>query len=63
MPRLRCVLAGDRELALLYVASVIVAFVVLRIVGWGIMEAARRAGTLKGTTLRLAVRNIHGPAR
>ena len=54
-------LAGDRELALLYVASVVVAFVVLRIVGWGIMEAAKRAGTLRGTTLRLAIRNIHRP--
>ena len=54
-------LAGDRELALLYVASVVVAFVVLKVVGWGIMQAASRAGSIKGTTLRLAIRNIHRP--
>lgn len=58
---LAVVAAGDRRLALLYVGAVIAAFVVLRLVAWLIMWAARRAGTIRGTTLRLAVRNIHRP--
>ncbi len=54
-------LAGDRELALFYVGAVIAAFVVLRVVAVGLMAAARRVGTLRGTALRLAVRNVHRP--
>lgn len=54
-------LAGDRDLALLYVGSVVAAFLVLRLVATAIMALARRAGTIRGTTLRLAVRNIHRP--
>ena len=58
---LAVLMAGDRELALLYVGSVVAAFLVLRLVALGLMWAARRAGTIRGTTLRLAVRNIHRP--
>jgi putative ABC transport system permease protein len=54
-------LAGDRELALFYIAAVIGAFVVLRLVAVAIMWAARRVGTVRGTSLRLAVRNVHRP--
>ena len=54
-------LAGDRELALFYIAAVIGAFIVLRFVAIAVMAAARRAGTVRGTSLRLAVRNVHRP--
>ena len=54
-------LAGDNDLALTYVAAVIVAFLVLRLVGTAIMALAARTGAIKSTTLRLAVRNIHRP--
>lgn len=53
--------AGDGKLALFYIGAVIAAFIVLRLVAIAIMALARRSGTLKGTTLRLAVRNIHRP--
>jgi len=53
--------AGDRELAVFYVGAVVAGFVVLRLVSVLIMAAARRAGMIRGTTLRLAVRNIHRP--
>jgi putative ABC transport system permease protein len=54
-------LSGDRELALLYVGAVAGAFLVLRLVALAIMALARRSGTMRGTALRLAVRNIHRP--
>ena len=54
-------LAGDRDLAVLFVGSVVATFIVLRLVGLGIMAAASRVGTLRGATLRLAIRNIHRP--
>ena len=54
-------LAGDAELALLYIGAVVAAFVVLRFVALGIMWMARRVGSIRGTTLRLAVRNIYRP--
>ena len=54
-------LAGDRKLSLFYVGAVIAAFVVLRLVAIAIMAAARRVGTVPGTALRLAVRNVHRP--
>jgi len=53
--------AGDGRLALLYVGTVAVAFVVLRAVAVAIMAAARQAKAIRGTTLRLAIRNIHRP--
>lgn len=54
-------LAGDRELAFFYIAAVIGAFMVLRLVAVGIMAIARRVHGLRGTALRLAVRNVHRP--
>lgn len=54
-------LAGDRKLSLFYVGAVVAAFIVLRLVAIAIMLAARRLTGLRGTTLRLAVRNIHRP--
>jgi putative ABC transport system permease protein len=54
-------LAGDQELAIFYVAAVAGAFVVLRLVAVAIMAIARRAGAVRGTSLRLAVRNVHRP--
>ncbi len=54
-------LAGDRELSLFYIGAVIGAFVVLRLVAIAIMAAARRVTKVRGTALRLAVRNVHRP--
>ncbi len=54
-------LAGDRQLSLFYVGAVIGAFIVLRLVAIAIMAGARRLGTVPGTALRLAVRNVHRP--
>ncbi len=54
-------LAGDRQLSLFYVGAVIGSFVVLRVVAVAIMAGARRLGTVPGTALRLAVRNVHRP--
>jgi putative ABC transport system permease protein len=54
-------LAGDRRLSVFFVVAVIGAFIVLRLVAFLVTLAARRAGTIRGTTLRLAVRNIHRP--
>jgi putative ABC transport system permease protein len=54
-------LTDDKELAVTYVASIIAAFLILRAVALGLMALARRTGTLRGTALRLAIRNIHRP--
>jgi putative ABC transport system permease protein len=54
-------ISGDQDLALLFIVSVAVAFLVLRLMALLIMWAARRVGTVRGTALRLAVRNIHRP--
>jgi putative ABC transport system permease protein len=54
-------LAGDRQLSLFYIGAVIGSFVVLRLVAIAIMALTRRIGTVRGTALRLAVRNIHRP--
>jgi putative ABC transport system permease protein len=54
-------LAADRELALFFIGAVIGSFIVLRIVAVALMAAARRTGAVRGTSLRLAVRNIHRP--
>lgn len=54
-------LAGDRELSLFYIAAVIGAFIVLRLVAAAIMMAAARCDFSRGTALRLAIRNVHRP--
>jgi putative ABC transport system permease protein len=58
---LAVLLTRDRNLALLYIGAVVVTFVVLRLMAFAIMAATRRIGALRGTSLRLAVRNIHRP--
>ncbi len=54
-------LSRDRELALLFIAGVVGAFVVLRLVAVAAMAVARRMGAVRGTSLRLAIRNVHRP--
>jgi putative ABC transport system permease protein len=51
----------SEDLAITYIVSVIIAFFVLRFVAWAIMALARRAGSVRGATLRLAIRNVHRP--
>ncbi|MEM8539954.1 MAG: ABC transporter permease [Pseudomonadota bacterium] len=51
----------DRAIAIYFLVGVVFAFMVLRAVSQLLMSAARRAGTVKGTPLRLAVGNIHRP--
>jgi putative ABC transport system permease protein len=54
-------ISDDRDLALLFIVSVVIAFLVLRLMALLIMWVARRVGTVRGTALRLVVRNIHRP--
>ncbi len=54
-------LAGDRQLSLFYIGAVIGSFIVLRLVAIAIMALAARFRTVRGTPLRLAIRNIHRP--
>jgi putative ABC transport system permease protein len=54
-------LAADRRVAVIYIVATIAAFLVLRLVAAAIVWGARRAGPIRGTTLRLAVRNIQRP--
>lgn len=51
----------DRAIAMYFLAGVVFSFMVLRVVSQLLMNVARRAGTIKGTPLRLAVGNIHRP--
>lgn len=51
----------DRRIAWAFLAGIIFAFIVLRLVSIALMAAAKRVGTIKGTPLRLAVGNIHRP--
>ncbi|SER22036.1 putative ABC transport system permease protein [Faunimonas pinastri] len=54
-------LSSQQRLAVMYIAAVVVAFVVLRLVAVLITFLARHAGRIRGTTLRLAIRNIQRP--
>lgn len=54
-------LAVDRRIALVFVVAVPAVFAVLRLVSALIVIAARKSGAIRGTTLRLAVRNIQRP--
>lgn len=54
-------LAADSILALWFVGAVVAVFLILRLVSQGIMLLARHAGSVRGTTLRMAIRNIHRP--
>ncbi|MCY0092726.1 ABC transporter permease [Hoeflea ulvae] len=53
--------ADDRRIAMVFVAAVIAAFVVLRLVGYGVQAIAGRWPTVRSTPLRLAIGNIHRP--
>lgn len=58
---LAILLAYDRWVAVLFVGGIAAAFVVLGLVGLGVMALARRAPNPRSTPLRLAIRNIHRP--
>ena len=53
--------AGDRRIALTFLAGVVFAFILLRIVADLIMRAARAVPQVRSTPLRLALGNIHRP--
>ncbi len=53
--------AADKRIAFTYIGAAIVTFIVLRLVAAAITVLARRTGHIRGTTLRLAIRNIHRP--
>jgi putative ABC transport system permease protein len=53
--------ADDRRIATVFVAAVIVAFAVLRLVGHGVQLIAKRWPSVRSTPLRLAIGNIHRP--
>ena len=53
--------ADDRRIATVFVAAVIVAFAVLRLVGYAVQLIARKWPAVRSTPLRLAIGNIHRP--
>lgn len=53
--------ADDRGIASVFVAAVVVAFGVLRLVGYAVQMIARKVPTVRSTPLRLAIGNIHRP--
>ncbi|MEF2071538.1 ABC transporter permease [Consotaella sp. CSK11QG-6] len=54
-------IASDRRVALIFLAATAAAFLILRVVAWGIQALARRAPHVASTPLRLAIGNIHRP--
>ncbi|MCA3565177.1 MAG: FtsX-like permease family protein [Methylocystis sp.] len=58
---LAVVFSWDRRIAMLYVASAAGAFFLLRLVGEGVMAAARRLPRPRSAEARLALANIHRP--
>ncbi|MFK7793639.1 MAG: ABC transporter permease [Devosiaceae bacterium] len=55
-------LVSDSQfIAAIYLAAAGVSFVILRLVGWLVMAAAKRAPRAKSTVARLALGNIHRP--
>ncbi|HEY6024246.1 MAG TPA: FtsX-like permease family protein, partial [Pseudolabrys sp.] len=59
---LAVLLAYDRRVALIYVATAAGVFLLLRIVAALLMIAARRAPRARATGLRMAIANIHRPS-
>ncbi|MDB5570795.1 MAG: glycosyl transferase family 1 [Hyphomicrobiales bacterium] len=55
------VLSTDRKITMIYVAATFGGFVLLRLVGAGLMYLARRAPRARRTEVRLAIANIHRP--
>ncbi len=53
--------AADRRIALIYVGIAFASFLLLRLVGQGIMRAAARVPHSRKVALRLAIANIHKP--
>ncbi|WHA41432.1 ABC transporter permease [Agrobacterium larrymoorei] len=53
--------AEDRFIASVFLAAIAFAFVVLRLVAWGIKAVARRSPRVHSAALRLAIGNIHRP--
>ena len=53
--------SSDRRIATIFVGAAVFAFVVLRFVGLGVQEIARRSPRVRSTALRLAIGNIHRP--
>jgi len=51
----------DRRIALIFVGSAVVAFLILRAVSEAVQALARRAPAVRSTPLRLAIGNIHRP--
>ena len=58
---LAVLLAYDRRVALIYVATAAAVFLVLRLVASLLMWAARHAPHARATSLRMAIANIHRP--
>jgi len=59
---LAVLLAYDRRVAVIYVATAAAVFVLLRLVAAALMWLAARAPRARSTSLRMAVANIHRPA-
>lgn len=55
------VFAYDRRIALIYVAAAAGVFLLLRLVAWGVMALARRAGRPRRPALRMALANSYRP--
>jgi putative ABC transport system permease protein len=53
--------AKDRYVAVIFIGAAIAAFIVLRLVAWGIQRLARSAPRVTNLPLRMAVGNIHRP--
>jgi putative ABC transport system permease protein len=53
--------SADRKLALIYMGATLLAFALLRLVGFLIMAGARRLPHARHVALRLAIGNIHRP--
>ncbi|MCF3640050.1 ABC transporter permease [Rhizobium sp. TRM95111] len=53
--------AYDRYIALVFLGAIAFAFVVLRLVAWGVTALARRSPRVNSPALRLAIGNIHRP--
>ena len=53
--------AYDRFIAVTFLAAIAFAFVVLRLVAWGVTALARRSPRVNSPSLRLAIGNIHRP--
>jgi len=53
--------SDERDIAAIFVAAAVAAFLVLRAVAWAVQALARHAPTVRSTALRLAIGNIHRP--